>query len=522
MRAAISARYSSDNQQKTSCDDQINAGRELAQRNEWQVVREYRDEAVSGYTPAAARAGTAQMLADAKAGVFDILILWDLKRLSRGEDLPMLLARLKFLGIRVVTCNGYDSSRKGAKQMEWVEGLLGNSYLEQLAEDTHRGLSGQFDRGMFAGGMAYGYTTIETPQGQQIQIDPEEAKWVLWIFEKFSAGLSPRAIAHELNRMNVKGPRGSTWATSGLYGSPRKGTGILNNELYIGRYIWNRSRWSKNPDTGIRKRIERPRTEWKISDRPELRIVNDTLWNAARARLKPTAISRGRPASSILAGLLRCAYCKGTMVCTGAGVYGCYNRKERGLTVCQGMYVKRDETELRILSAIRDNFMTPYAIAQLRKILSDRAAARNDRKDLNQDAWKRRLGQLEREISNLTNAIADVGLLPTLKERLLSAEAEQAKLRLELGPDKPDEQIPALMVRYKKLLAALPDAIGRRPDKARAALKLIADRIQLDVEGDAVYADIGVHADRILLAAGDKINVVAGAGFILYRRIRVR
>ena len=60
------------------------------------------------------------MLAAAERKQFDTLALWDLKRLSRGEDLPMLLARLKFWGVRVVTSDGYDSAGEGSHLRGWV------------------------------------------------------------------------------------------------------------------------------------------------------------------------------------------------------------------------------------------------------------------------------------------------------------------------------------------------------------------------------------------------------------------
>jgi hypothetical protein len=33
---------------------------------------------------------------------------------------------------------------------------------------------------------------------------------------------------------------GKTWGPSTIHGNWRRGTGILNNELYIGRLVWNR------------------------------------------------------------------------------------------------------------------------------------------------------------------------------------------------------------------------------------------------------------------------------------------
>ena len=45
------------------------------------------------------------------------------------------------------------------------------------------------------------------------------------------------------------------WSPSTLYGYAKRRTGILNNELYVGRMVWNRLRYVKNPDTG--KRVSR-------------------------------------------------------------------------------------------------------------------------------------------------------------------------------------------------------------------------------------------------------------------------
>ncbi|MGH9385811.1 MAG: recombinase family protein [Vicinamibacterales bacterium] len=59
---------------------------------------------------------------------------------------------------------------------------------------------------------------------------------------KSGDGVSPMQIAKNLNRAGVPGPFGGPWSPSTIYGNAKRGTGILNNELYIGRLIWNRLR----------------------------------------------------------------------------------------------------------------------------------------------------------------------------------------------------------------------------------------------------------------------------------------
>jgi len=76
-----------------------------------------------------------------------------------------------------------------------------------------------------------------------------------------------------LNKDAIPGPSGAAWGASTIYGNWRRGTGILNNELYVGRLTWNRLRYVKNPDTGKRVSRLNPTSEWMSRDVPELRIV---------------------------------------------------------------------------------------------------------------------------------------------------------------------------------------------------------------------------------------------------------
>ena len=69
-----------------------------------------------------------------------------------------------------------------------------------------------------------------------------------------------------------------------IHGNPKRGTGILNNELYIGRLVWNRLRYMKDPDTGRRVSRPNPEGEWVVHEVPDLRIVDQALWDDVKAR----------------------------------------------------------------------------------------------------------------------------------------------------------------------------------------------------------------------------------------------
>jgi site-specific DNA recombinase len=146
---------------------------------------------------------------------------------------------------------------------------------------------------------------------------------------------------------------------SALYGSPRKGSGILNNSAYIGVYIWNRSQWIKDPDTGARVRQDRPQDEWKTVKRDHYRIISDELWRKVRQRMGAERLNAGtsgagRPARTLFGGLLRCPLCGGAMASVNQRHYGCVARKERGKHVCQGVNILREQTDERLLGILRE------------------------------------------------------------------------------------------------------------------------------------------------------------------------
>lgn len=235
MRAAIYARYSTERQRETSIADQVRVCRVAAEARQWLVGATHADEGTSGTTPVAARTGGAALLADALAGRFETLVIEGLDRLSRDlVEQETIVRRLEHRGIRIIgVSDGYDSQSSARKLHRGMRGIINEVYLDDLRTKTHRGLAGQVSRGFSAGGVSYGYRSVQGDGGHRVEIDEAQATWVRWIFERYAEGWSVQRVAHHLNSHGIPSPRGSTWAVSALYGSPSKGSGVLNNELGI-------------------------------------------------------------------------------------------------------------------------------------------------------------------------------------------------------------------------------------------------------------------------------------------------
>jgi site-specific DNA recombinase len=226
------------------------------------------------------------LMRDALNGQFDVVLAEALDRFSRDqEDTAGLFKRLTFAGVNIVTLAEGDITHLHVG----LKGTMNALFLKDLADKTRRGPRGRVELGKSGGGLCYVYKVARaTHDGAAAtgnrEIVPAEAEVVRRIFRDYAAGVSPKALAKRLNAERYPGPGGAPWNPSTSHGNPARGTAISNNELYIGRLVWNRLRYIKDPDTG--KRVSRPNapSEWVTTAVPELRIVDDELWNRVKAR----------------------------------------------------------------------------------------------------------------------------------------------------------------------------------------------------------------------------------------------
>ena len=128
-RAALYARYSSDNQREASIEDQLRLCSAHAERQGWSVVDSYSDRAISGAS--LLRRGVQELMVDAQRGAFDLILTESLDRLSRDqENIADLYKRMRFAGVRIVTLSEGEVSGLHIG----LEGTTGALYLKDLAD----------------------------------------------------------------------------------------------------------------------------------------------------------------------------------------------------------------------------------------------------------------------------------------------------------------------------------------------------------------------------------------------------
>lgn len=155
MKAAVYARFSSDNQREQSIDDQVRVCRDYALKNNIIILEKhiYTDEAQSGSIRN--RPGLEALKVAAENKEFDAVLIDDSSRLSRDNQyFNTLLCLFQYWGIDLISVSdGLDTKEEHARVAYQFRGIFNELYLSDLRKKTHRGQIGQVLRGYTVGSL---------------------------------------------------------------------------------------------------------------------------------------------------------------------------------------------------------------------------------------------------------------------------------------------------------------------------------------------------------------------------------
>lgn len=446
--ARIYARYSTENQSEQSAVDQIRVCREYARKLGWTVAAEYADEGISG-SAIGNRPGIRRFLADVQG--LECLLVVDLSRLSRSQDLAPLLARLTHRGVRVIGVqDGFDSSARHARMQAGLSGILSEEYRAQIKDRVHSALEMRARQGRRTGALPYQDTGI-----------------VREVFTRAAAGDRLIAIVSDLNARSVVSPgvnrRRRTaalavWTTGAL-------KEILRNERYAGRVVWNKRRWVKDPDTGKHRCVQRPEAEWiETTCEP---MVDAATFAKVQARFARRVGTRGGMRRHALSGLLLCATCGSRMIIKGTSgrqFFTCGARAQGGAPACANrVTVRVDRIESALLEPLAAQMLSPQRVAEGVQALAEaRRVAIAEANREGPTAEQREVAALERMVRDgMLSAETARPALDALKARVRL----QAKAAL---PDLPLATADAWRAGVAELVAVLR---GKDVEAAREALR---------------------------------------------------
>lgn len=250
------------------------------------LVGEYSDEA-SGKNME--RPNLQRMLADAKEGKFDCILVYKVDRLSRClRDICQIMKDLEKCGVafRSIT-EPFDTSTPIGKAFIQILGVFAELERENICERTRVGMEKKVSKGEWVGHAPFGYD-YSTDEKRLI---PNEAKSeiIKQIFRWYAVDkMGSRAIALKLNDIGSRTNRGNLWATNSLIA-------LLRNPAFIGKIKRNSNVYEGNHEA----------------------IIPESMWNEAqvtlKARRKNFSARRSNGGGYLLSGVLHCAKCNTKM-----------------------------------------------------------------------------------------------------------------------------------------------------------------------------------------------------------------
>lgn len=506
MRTVVYARYSSQLQNARSIEDQIAVCRERADREGWTIVDVYTDYAISGAAgiESAQRPGLNALLARVEAGGVDQVLTESTDRIARHQgDAFAIRERLQFVGARLFTLmDGEVDEITGT-----IKGLMDARFRKDLGARIKRGQRGTIKQGRAAAGIAYGYRRANRldERGELVrglrEIDPDQAAIVQRIFREYAEGRSPNAIATALNAEDIAPPRGTTWRQTTILGDRQRQNGMLNNRLYAGVLVHNRTSKIVNPTTRRTMIRPNPEKDWIEQPAPELRIVEDELWQRVQAiRTNSAGVHRTyqRRPKHLLSGLGRCGVCGGGWI-RRTGEYWACGRHHDGGGCANNRTIKNDNYERQVLERLQTQLLAPELVAEYVREYHREHARVTGEGQRERATIERRHAEAKRKVDRLVEAIASGGSeFSEIRDVLAKARADRDQFARQLASLDAVPVIalhPGIADDYRRQVQALHDALHGNPAaqlEAVPRLRALIDHILLTPKTTGRGVDVHV------------------------------
>jgi hypothetical protein len=247
---------------------------------------------------------------------------------------------------------------------------------------------------------------------------------------------------------------------------------------------------------------------------PELRIIEQALWETAKARqAELTDIAPGTRAHApwdrrrpryLLSGLMRCGVCGGGYSKISADLFGCSTARNKG-TCSNRLNIRRDQIEAIVLDGLKTRLMDPA----LFKVFAEEFVAEVNRvrghESARAEQLKRELEGTDKRIRRIVEAIAEGVPARSLKDELIALEQRQEELEQEIAraPDPQPLLHPNLAELYRQRVAQLEEALADPNDgtEAMEMIRSLVDALVLTPEGGQLRIDLtGALAGILSLA----------------------
>ena len=430
---AIYGRVSTANQADTGygLDVQLQELRKSADEQGYNYT-EYIDRGISG-TDVEKRLGLQELLKDIQNKAIDEVWVTKLSRLGRNSrDVLNIIYEFEKYDVDFKSMrDGIDTSTNMGKIMLQFMAIIAEMERDVIIETTRAGADYRAKLGKIYGGpVMYGYKRVTVDNDTFLEVVPDEAETVKWIFDLFINGHGYRSIVTKLNRAGKRTKNGNMFQLSAV-------KFILTNPIYAGmiRYNYHKD-WNK-------KRRNGKQSEYILVDGLHEAIIDRKTWDKVKHKIENNDY-RKKPASGkfLLNGILKCPECGSGMVAnyryrktkngrTRISHYACGAHHNKGRQACKANLIKADVIEDMVLQAVgkylKDGSLSTMLYDYIHKKATDKSALSNMINTLEDD-----IANVEDKVQRVKDLFED-GFIPKqeLKKKLEKHNSTIDDLRQE-------------------------------------------------------------------------------------------
>jgi site-specific DNA recombinase len=510
-RSAIYVRVSTDlDSQKYSPEHQLEACREYAEAYglTTDVTKVYNDTGLSG-TEMENRTEVKRLLNDARLGKFEAVLFTAISRF--GRDLADVFAMKKKLesiyGIRLASVEEcYDSAIEGRNDdmVFTVHAMLAQQKSKEMSKAIRRGLRQSAKKGRHIGNVIpYGYSKNAD---LHLVPNPSESGIIKDIFTLYLDGYGSNAIAELLNRRGVptstKARKGkeTLWQASTI-------TAILHNQDYVGQLISNK--WqiatdyeaSRRADKKVKRQLVRDEDERVIVDNAHEAIIDVDMFNRVQELMTKKATNKGiKRKSNLLAGLMKCKECGGSMIvhgrskqkgnCNEYKYVVCAKVRRIGKSACQNHYTVKYEYILNgILDFLRSLSQSKRDIDNIANGILYRVNDGRKESQVRKEALELQLAENQnKQMKNLEAFNAGLFTMELIKQMQRNLKEEAEHLNEEISRleafEQDEQEVTKKLGEIRESLNVFKNLGDFDEMTQRIALRKLIDNIQFDTQGN--------------------------------------
>lgn len=410
LKVTYYARVSTDrDEQLNSLENQVMFFENyIREHTNWTFVEGYIDEGISG-TSVKKRENFNRMIADGKAGKFNLILTKEISRFSRNTvDSIKYTQELLSYGIGVYFLNDNINTYDMDSELRLtIMSSIAQDEIRKLSERVKFGYKRSVERGIVGGSNnIYGYKKNKG----KLEIVPEEAELIKLIFEEYGKGIfGTNRLGHYLyNEYNIRSKTNKPLAGTVI-------ARIIRNPKYKGFYCGH---IETTVDYISKKRIRFDPSEWVIYRDYEScpPIVSEELWDKCNKILKENSSNykHGSRTDSryALSGKIKCyhdgaTFTKGCWKSKKTGheikYWGCSNYRKYGKEKVDGCKtpIIRYEEMLDIFKNVVTNL-----IENRTKIMSD--VFEYVKNETSKKDYTNEIKKIDKEIDELKNIINDL------------------------------------------------------------------------------------------------------------------